>query len=197
MASRDRIITIGGVDIKLQDLAFIYDTGTLRKVYFDDTYTTTTDTISTIQGDIPELTTLTDKNGMTVYVNPISLEKIAYTANNEVVLLFSNTKLVINSPSAADVIDTLNSGLNSSIITVTTSVDYVVETDVQVVFVDTAGVTITIPATRTSEVTVINTSNGSITVDPITNTIAGNDTGTVTAGSSWDLILNNTNWILR
>lgn len=197
MASPTRIVNIAEASIRVDYISTIGVVGGTTRVFYTSGYLTTTQTVSQLITLIPEIVTLTGTDGNSVYINALNVLDIGNTINSTRINLRSGA---IDVTEDIDTVrDAINGALNlgqTTVEQVETSVDYTVLPKDDIIFVDTAGVTITIPADRTNQITIKNISDGNITVDPLTNTVEGEDTGLISFGSSWTLALNGTNWRL-
>ena len=87
MASPLRILTIGSEKIRADKVAYVLDDNTIRRVFYEGVFITTTDSIATLQGLIPELITLTYSEGGNVYVNAVGVTSIQDTVNQTLIRL--------------------------------------------------------------------------------------------------------------
>lgn len=200
MASPLRIIIINSKPIQVASIYAITDDGSSRRVYYSDGYVSTTDTVSTLTNSIPEIETFTSIGGDTLYINAVSVKKVANTSSDTGVTIYTNGSSFQVNDTLANVVDQINAGIEAgqfTITTVDTSVDYTILPQDDLVIVDTSDVTITLPETPAKPVSVKNTSAGTITLSPNgSDTIQGDTSGIISSNSSWTVYLDGTNWIL-
>tara|TARA_R110000803_G_scaffold44486_3_gene94143 strand:+ start:6800 stop:7396 length:597 start_codon:yes stop_codon:yes gene_type:complete len=195
MASPSRIISIGDLTIRADYISRIGEVGSEIRVYYTSGYVTTVETIVALIVTIPEFVTLTSVDGGTLYINALNVLGVGNTVSQTRIDLRSGAVDVIEDIAAVK--DAINAALQRGLLLLsetTVSIDYTVLDSDDLLYVDTADVTITVPATRTSRLIIKNTSTGNITLDPLTNTIEGEDTGLITRSSSWTIALSSTNW---
>lgn len=94
MASPLRILTIGSKKIRADKVAYIFDYTNERRVYFEGGFVVTTDSIATLQTEIPELMTLTYINGGNIYVNAVGITAVQTTSDSTLITM--NTVGAIN-----------------------------------------------------------------------------------------------------
>ena len=87
MASPLRILTIGSEKIRADKVAYVLDDNTIRRVFYEGVFITTTDSIATLQGLIPELITLNYTEGGNVYVNAVGVTSIQDIVNETLITL--------------------------------------------------------------------------------------------------------------
>ena len=87
MASPLRILTIGSEKIRADKVAYVLDDNTIRRVFYEGVFITTTDSIATLQALIPELITLNYSEGGNVYVNAVGVTSIQDTVNQTLIRL--------------------------------------------------------------------------------------------------------------
>ena len=87
MASPLRILTIGSEKIRADKVAYVLDDNTIRRVFYEGVFITTTDSIATLQGLIPELITLNYTEGGNVYVNAVGVTSIQDIVNETLIRL--------------------------------------------------------------------------------------------------------------
>jgi len=87
MASPLRILTIGSEKIRADKVAYVLDDNTIRRVFYEGVFITTTDSIATLQALIPELITLNYTEGGNVYVNAVGVTSIQDIVNETLIRL--------------------------------------------------------------------------------------------------------------
>ena len=87
MASPLRILTIGSEKIRADKVAYVLDDNTIRRVFYEGVFITTTDSVATLQALIPELITLNYTEGGNVYVNAVGVTSIQDIVNETLIRL--------------------------------------------------------------------------------------------------------------
>ena len=181
--------------IQQEDLKYAIDNGTSTDCFICDSLETSSQSVIDITNNFALTSLLALRDGTPIAVNPQAVDDIIEQAAQEVWIRFDcgETKVI------ADTIENIQSVFNLAILNageITVSGDYTVTPNITKIFVDTPNITITIPADRVRDLIIINRSDGNIILDPLVNTIEGEDTGLITSGSSWSITLENTTWRL-
>lgn len=112
MASPLRILTIGSEKIRADKVAYVLDDNTIRRVFYEGVFITTTDSIATLQALIPELITLNYTEGGNVYVNAVGVTSIQDIVDETLIRL--NT---IASVTVTDSVDDVTTAINLKLAT--------------------------------------------------------------------------------
>ena len=186
------------LEVIQEDLKYVIDAGTYRDCFICDRMYQSTESAATLTTRF-SLAELTLTNGETIFTNPQALGRIKEQSSNEVWIRFDCLETIVVSGDITTVKNTLNAALPPSggggdPVRETFFFDGEVANTTDEVILDGVDIVLTIPADRTRNLLVVNESAGNATIDPITNTIGLQDTGTISGGSAWNLLLFNTNW---
>lgn len=151
------------------------------------------DTIETLHAELPEFYPVTHKSGSIYYINPFAVQDISLNpVSSNYVFHYAGVKIEVTDNTA---LTDFNTAVNKTIDAA--SANYHVSKGEDLIIADTSGIIITLPedADVFKTVTIVNTSNGTVTITP-ENTLMNQATGTLAAGDSWTLYLDGTNWII-